>query len=115
MAAGGIQPRDPDAVAFLDVRDTGARGDDVADALVAGNERGIGFDGPVAFDGVQVRVTDTAGFDLYQEFARTRARHGDFLDYQRLAKRACDCCLHGLVHHYLRSLISFTMLGRLRG
>ncbi|MNT53337.1 hypothetical protein D3C72_1904210 [compost metagenome] len=58
-------------------------------------------------------MADAAGLDLHQQFARTRARHCDFFDYQGFAECACNCGLHGFVHHCLRSLISFTMLERL--
>jgi hypothetical protein len=63
------------------------------------------LDGPVAFDRVQVGVADPAGFNLYQQFARTRARHRDFFDCQGLAECSCNRCFHGFIHHCLRSLI----------
>ncbi|KAG1303581.1 hypothetical protein G6F63_016670 [Rhizopus arrhizus] len=94
--------------------DACAHGHDEAPALMAGDERGIRFDGPVAFNGVQIGVADAARFNLHQQFARTGAGYLDFFDYQGLAECACNCGLHGLVHHYLRSLISFTMLERPR-
>ena len=54
-------------------RHAGADRDDVADALVAGDERRLRLDRPVALGGVQVGVADAARRDLDQDLARRRA------------------------------------------
>ena len=49
LAAGGVEPDDADAVAFLDGLDVFADAGDEAYAFVAGDEGRCGLDGPVAF------------------------------------------------------------------
>src|SRR5690606_9863081 len=98
VTAGRVQPRNADAVAFLDVGDALAHRDHMAYALVAGNEGGIGLYRPVAFSGVQVGVADATGLDLDQDVASGRAWNGDFFDHQRLAEFADHGGFHRLVH-----------------
>ncbi|MNV48683.1 hypothetical protein D3C71_1406020 [compost metagenome] len=64
IAAGRVQPRNADAVAFLDVGDAGTYRDHMANAFVAGNEWRIGLDRPVALHRVQIGVAHATGFDL---------------------------------------------------
>ena len=45
MAAGGVEPRHADAIAFLHLRDTRAYSGDMADALVTRDEGGFGLTG----------------------------------------------------------------------
>ena len=69
VAARRIEPRDADAVAFLDVRNAGADGGDMADALMARDEGRLGLDRPIAVRGVQVGVADAARRDLDEDLA----------------------------------------------
>ena len=73
MAAGRVEPRHADAVAFLDDRDARADRGDAADGLVAGDERQLRLQRPVAGRGVKVGVADAAGLGLDQDLARARA------------------------------------------
>jgi hypothetical protein len=70
----------------------------MAYAFVAGNERWLRFDRPIAMRGVQIGVADAAGGDLDQHLARAGHRHGNQFDRQRLPKRAHHCRLHHLDH-----------------
>ena len=76
MAAGGIEPGHADAVAFLHVRDAGAHGDDMTDALMARDEGRLRLDRPVAVDRVQVRVADAARRDLDEDLTGARVGTG---------------------------------------
>src|SRR5207342_2479983 len=86
VTAGRMQPRNADAVAFLDVADARADRDHVAHALVTGDEGRRWLHRPVALGRVQVGVAHAARFDLYQHVAGPGPRHGDFLDHQGLAE-----------------------------
>ena len=57
---------------------------------------GIGLNRPVAVRRVQIRVADTAGFDLYQDLALTNLRHGHLIDLQRFLELAH----HGRLHRF---------------
>ncbi|MNM98845.1 hypothetical protein D3C81_1113860 [compost metagenome] len=107
IATRRVQPRNADAVAFLDVGDAGTYRDHMANAFVAGNEWRIGLDRPVALHRVQIGVAHATGFDLDQDVARCRARHHHFLDDQRFAELTYDSGLHGSVH----ACISFYGVG----
>ena len=98
LAAGGIEPDDADAVAFLDGLDVLADAGDEAYAFVAGDERGCGLDGPVAFCSVQVGVTDAAGFHLDLDLFGAGFRDGHLLDDEGLAELTNNCRLHCLCH-----------------
>jgi len=98
LATGGIEPDDADAIAFLDGLDVLSDAGDEAYAFVAGDERGCGLDGPVAFCCVQVGVTDAAGFHLDLNFFGAGLRDGHLLDDQGLAEFTYDCRFHCLCH-----------------
>ena len=93
--------------------DAGAYGHHMAHAFMAGNERRVGLDRPVAFHGVQVGMADAAGLDLHQQLARAGSGHRDFLDGQRLAERPGHGGFHGLVHRILRCVVDISIVGRL--
>ncbi|KAF1852498.1 hypothetical protein Lal_00037231 [Lupinus albus] len=95
---GRMQPGHADTVAFLDVLHARAQRGDVARAFVAGNERGGGFDRPVAMGRVQVGMADAAGFELDQDLARTRRGDGHLFNRQGLAEFADDGRFHHLRH-----------------
>ena len=61
MAAGRVQPRNADAVALLDMVDTGAHCGDIGPRPSWPGMKGGWFDRPVALGGVQVGVADAAG------------------------------------------------------
>jgi hypothetical protein len=98
LAAGGVEPDDAYAIAFLDGFDVLADAGDEAYAFVAGDERGCGLDGPVAFCSVQVRVTDAAGFHLDLDLFGAGLRDGHLLDDQGLAEFSYNCRFHCLCH-----------------
>jgi len=76
-------------------------GDDVADAFVARDEGWVGFDGPVAFDGMQVGVAYAGGGDLDEDLAGSGRWHRNLLDHERLAELANDGGFHSLGHGIL--------------
>ena len=98
VAAGGVEPGHADPVALLDVLDAAADGGDVADALVAGDERRVRLDRPVALGGVQVGVADARGVDRHLDHAGARLGDRHLVDGQRLAELANDGGFHGLGH-----------------
>ncbi|MNP53184.1 hypothetical protein D3C76_1476350 [compost metagenome] len=98
MAAGGIEPGHPDAVAFLDAGDAGAHCRDVAHAFVAGNEGQARLHRPVAFGGMQVGVADAGGLDLHQDLPGAGQGKLHFLDPQRFAQGVDHRGFRGLVH-----------------
>jgi hypothetical protein len=98
QAAGGVEPHDANAVAFLDGLDVLADAGDETYAFVAGDERGCGLDGPVAFCSVQVGMTDAAGFHLDLNLFGARLRDGHLLDDEGLAELTNDCRFHSLCH-----------------
>ena len=90
-----MKPRDPDRVTDPVVVDARTAGDHPAGRFVAGDERRLGFDRPVAVGRVKVGVTDAACRDLDEQFAGAGERDGAFFDRERLAELAHDCRLHG--------------------
>src|SRR5213075_1427530 len=66
MTACRVQPGHADSVAFLHCGYAPANGGDSPNAFMTGNERRGGLDRPVAIYGMQVRVADTACFDLHE-------------------------------------------------
>src|ERR1700731_2291935 len=98
VSARGVQPWDANPIAFLDVTPPGPDFSHVADTLVSRDEGRIWLDQPVSVGGVQVRMANTAGFDLDKHLPGARSRHGDFLDLQRLAERTHYSRFHCLAH-----------------
>ncbi|MPN14723.1 hypothetical protein SDC9_162050 [bioreactor metagenome] len=101
MAAGRVQPRHADAVAFLDPGNARSHLGDIANAFMAGDERQRRLDRPVAIGGVQIGMANAGGFDLDQNPARRNLGNGHLLDDQRLAVGMNDgrfhCCCHDLL------------------
>ena len=71
--AGPAEPRHADPVADLETIDIGARLDDGADDLVAGDQRQFRL-GQLAVDDMQIGAADPAGMNLDQQLPRTRPR-----------------------------------------
>jgi len=65
---------------------------------VAGDEGRGGLDGPVAFGGVQVGVTDATGFHFDLDLFGTGLGDGHFLDDEGLSEFAYDCGFHSFCH-----------------
>src|SRR5699024_10981362 len=94
LAARGPQPRVADHLADAQVVDALAQLLDDAHALVAGHQRELGLDGPVALERVEVRVADAGGDELHQCLA---ASGGGFLVVahgELVAALLDDRCLH---------------------
>ena len=98
LAAGGIEPGNADAVAFLDVGDARSDRGDMADAFMAGNEGRVGLDRPVALGRVQIGVAHAGRGDLHEDLARSDRWDRCLLNDQRLAECADDGRLHGSCH-----------------
>ena len=79
-AAGPAEPWHRDPVAERELGDAGAELDDEADALVPGDERRGGLDGPVAASGVDVGVTEAGGLHVDAHLAELEAQHRHLLD-----------------------------------
>ena len=94
MAAGREEPGVADQLAHREVGDALAQGHDLADAFMAGDERRVRLDRPVALDGVQIGVADAAGDQLDQGLSGGRRRHRNPLDDQVLAELLDYSCLH---------------------
>ena len=72
MTAGRMQPRHADPISFPYRGHASAHRDDGADTFMTRYEGWVWLDRPVAVSRVQVRVADTRGFNLYQDFALVR-------------------------------------------
>src|SRR5665811_750304 len=95
VAAGGEEPGVAHQLAHGEVGDALTQRDDLADAFVAGDERRVWLDRPVALDGVQVRVTDAAGDELHQCLSGAGRWNGNIVDGEVLAEGVDYGCLHG--------------------
>ena len=80
MTARRVQPGHADPVAFLHRCYAPAHRGDGPNAFMTGNEGGVGLDRPVAMRGMQVRMTDTAGFDLHEDLASSNLRDWHLLN-----------------------------------
>ena len=78
--------------------------DDVAHALVSGDERRLRLDRPIPFGRMQVGVADAGGGDLDENLAGSRCRHRRFLDDERFSKlpdhRSLHCPGHAVLLHH---------------
>ncbi len=81
-AAGGSQPGDSNAVAYLAVMATRSERDHGAHHLMAGDDR-KGHRFQVPFDNVQVCATGRAAVNPDQHLAGTRFRVGQLLELER--------------------------------
>src|ERR1700722_860483 len=109
VAAGAVQPGDSDAIAFFQVSDAGSESGDDSGAFVSGSEWKGGLDGPIAFGGVQVSVTDAGGDDLDESLAGARCWNREFANLKRLAEFFDNRGLHFLshmVHSFARLLVA---------
>ena len=95
LAAGPAEPGDGDEVALGDAGDAGADALDDADAFVAGDEGGLGLDGPVAVGGVDVGVAQARGDGAHEDLAGADLGDGPLLDDEGGVEFVDDGCLHG--------------------
>ena len=109
-----MKPFDAGVVANLDVRDERAAGDDDARALVSAYQWHFGLQGPVALDGVQVRVADAAVFDVDQDLIGTWLRHGDLL-VDNLCNKGVRFGQLTIAHSFSLISLLFSPLRRERG
>src|SRR5262249_38418895 len=100
VAAGRVQPRNPDAIAFLHAPNSTADRDGDAHAFVAGNERRFRLDWPIALRGVEVGVTDPGGGDAHEDLVLVRLRERYLFDDKWLAQLADNSCLHLAGHEF---------------
>src|ERR1700677_3592555 len=86
LSAGGVQPDNAGAVAFLYCLDVPANAGDVPNSLVSRDEGWRRLDRPITFSGVQIGMTYAASFHLDLNFIRTRFRDCHLFDDQGLTK-----------------------------
>jgi hypothetical protein len=98
LSAGGVQPDDAGAIAFLYGRDVSANAGDVPNTLVSGDEGRRRFDGPITFRGVQIGMTYAACLHLDLNFIRTGFRDCHLFDDQGLTKFTNYSRLHSFRH-----------------
>ena len=98
MAAGRVEPRHADAVAFLHDRHARSDGGDAPDAFMAGNERERGLHRPVAVCGVEIGVADAAGLGLDQDLAGAGRGNVPLPQDQRLSELFDDGGVHFAGH-----------------
>src|ERR1700722_3011467 len=72
VSAGGVEPDNAGAVAFLHCLHVSSNARNVTNALVSGNEGWRWLNGPIAFCCVQIGMTYAAGLHLDLNFIRTR-------------------------------------------
>jgi hypothetical protein len=97
VAAGGAQPGHGDPVTLPQpgqLRDTRAEALNEPDSLVAGDQRKLRFDRPVAVGCVDVGVTQTRRLDLDDHLARTGFGLWYLLELKRLAEIVNDSDFH---------------------
>ena len=94
MAAGGIKPRDADAVAFLDAFDVAPDLGDGADTFMAGDEGRAWLHRPVALRRVQIGVANATCRDLDDDPGVGERRAFDLADIERLSEFPNDGCFH---------------------
>jgi hypothetical protein len=68
--------------------------DDLADDLVAGNER-LMNEGEIALEDVEIGATDSASEDAEEEMVFGEGGAGDFFDLKRLVRGVENCGFHG--------------------
>jgi len=101
-----MQPGNADAVAFFEMLYPRAKRRNYAGALVTGNERRRWLNGPITVGGVQVRVANSACFDLDEGLTFLGFRDCQFIDDQRLPKLMNHRSFHLLWHAFFLSLDS---------
>lgn len=74
-----MKPLDTDVVANLDVLDELTPRDHDARTFMSANEGHLGLERPVAIDGVQVSMTNTAILDVDEDFIRSWLGDGNLL------------------------------------
>ena len=95
-AARRPQPRVADLVTDLEVVHTGTECDDGAVTLVAGDERGLRLDRPIAVCGMQIGVAHAGGFQLHQGFTVAGGGQFEFGNLQRGAEFGDHRGTHGM-------------------
>lgn len=95
IAAGGIEPRHVDPVAFLHMGDACAHLTGKAQAFMARNEWG-GLYGSIAFGGVKIGMADAGRLHRHLNLAGASLWHGDFIDDEWFAEFANHGSFHGL-------------------
>jgi hypothetical protein len=86
LTAGGINPGDPDPFPELPVADLWPEFVDLADHLVAGNDRQAGWRDPT-LNLIEFRVADAAGYYLDPYLTRARFGNGAFHQVQGVRLR----------------------------
>ena len=94
MAAGGVKPRDADAVAFLDAFDVAPDLGDGADTFMAGDEGRAWLHRPVALRRVQIGMANAACRDLDDDPGVGKRRALDIAYIERLSEFPNDGCFH---------------------
>src|ERR1700720_2924623 len=98
MATSAVQPRDPDAVAFLQMFHARSNLGHKSRAFMPGYKWQSGFHRPIAVCGMQVGVADTTRDHFDQSLTRPWIRNWNFPNLQRLAEFLDESCLHCICH-----------------
>src|ERR1700676_591417 len=98
LPAGGVQPDDAGAVAFLCCLDVPANAGDVPNTLVSRDEGRRRLNGPITFRGVQIGMAYAACLHLDLNFIRTGFWDCHLFDDQGLTKFTNYSRLHILRH-----------------
>src|SRR5580692_1678014 len=115
VSAGGVQPDDAGAVAFLCCLDVPANAGDKANALVSRDKGRRGLDGPITFRGVQIGMTYAACLHLDLNFIGTGFWDCHLFDDQGLTKFTNYSRLHILRHLlFLSAVLNALLPGMVR-
>jgi hypothetical protein len=94
-STGPAQPGDGHPVALGDLGDPGPKGGDDADPLMAGDQRQLWLDRPVAMGGVDVGVAQPGRLHPHQDLPESRLRHRHLLQLQGRLELMDHGCQHG--------------------
>ena len=94
MTAGRVDPGNPDPIAFLHDCYTRSDGSDRSDCLMAGNERQIRLNRPVAMRGVKIGVAHPARLRFDYDLTGAGRRNIPFSKHQRCSELLDNCGVH---------------------
>jgi hypothetical protein len=99
MTAGGVEPRNSDAVAFFNNGNARSNSGDQAHGFVTWNERKCRLEGPISVRRVEIGVANATRLGLHHNLSNSWRGDVPLAKHKRLSEALHDCSVHLFLCH----------------